>query len=82
MATDDSHAKSDTSDYSATKAPENAPHVESRPKPRDHTLTPGGAHGAAAGIGISDVDPDSLPGRALDPGQQWFGKTRDERPGD
>lgn len=82
MTSDDSRAKSDTSDYSATKAPENAPHVTSQPKARDHTLKPGGAHGAPMGIGISDIDPERLPGLALDPGQEWFGNTRDERPGD
>jgi hypothetical protein len=82
MTIHESDAKPETSDDSATKAAENAPQVESRARARDHTLKPGGAHGAPVGIGIPDVDPDSLPGRALDPEQEWFGNTRDERPGD
>ena len=43
MATDETGGKkSETSDYSATKAPENREHVESDAPPQRTTLTPGG----------------------------------------
>jgi hypothetical protein len=72
-----SDAKAETHDSSGTKGPEDTEHVEPQPRSHDDTLKPGGSHGAAAGVGMSEVDPDALPGRALDPGQEWFGGTRD-----
>ena len=59
--------KSDTGDYSATKAPENAEHVESKPRNRNDTLKPGGAHAATAAVGMTALDRDSVPNGATDP---------------
>lgn len=71
MATD--AKKSETSDYSATKAPENAEHVESKARTRDDTLKPGGAHGATAAVGMTELDRDSVPNGATDPRQTDYG---------
>lgn len=65
--------KSDTSDYSGTKAPENAEHVESKSRSREDTLKPGGSHGAKTGIGMSELDRDTVPNGATSPGQTDYG---------
>ena len=79
MATNDRVGKSpETSDYSATKAPENREHVESEAAPTASTLKPGGSHGAAADVGMSGIDLNSIPSRAVDPGFELFGNTRNE----
>ena len=72
MATD-SEKKSETSDYSGTKAPENEEHVQSRIRSRDSSLTPGGAQGAKAAIGMSELDRESVPNGATSPGQTDYG---------
>jgi len=69
----DSEKKSETSDYSGTKAPENAEHVESRFRSRDDTLKPGGSHGATVPVGMSELDRDTVPNRATNPGQTDYG---------
>jgi hypothetical protein len=51
---------SDTGDYSATKAPENREHVESKRQSNDSSLKPGGSRGAPMDVGMSSVDPDSI----------------------
>jgi hypothetical protein len=51
----------DTTDYSATKAPENKDHVESRTTSGDSRLTPGGAHGAPVEVGMSGLDRRTVP---------------------
>jgi hypothetical protein len=56
----------DTAEYSATKAPENKEHVESRSPSGDPRLLPGGAHGAKAAVGISELDHDQVPSGASD----------------
>ena len=76
MAADNRGGKTETSDYSATKAPENREHVESEAAPTSSTLTPGGARGAAADVGMSGVDRNTIPSRAVDPGLEHFGNTR------
>ena len=65
--------KSETSDYSATKAPENAEHVESKARDRSNTLKPGGAHAATAAVGMTELDRDSVPNGATDPHQTDYG---------
>ena len=68
------HGKtSETSDYSATKAPENAEHVESKSRSRDDTLKPGGAHAAKTGVGMSELDRETVPNGATDPRQTDYG---------
>jgi hypothetical protein len=65
VATDDpTDKKSSTSDYSATKAPENRDHVESEAQSGDPRLHPGGAHAASAGVGMQELDRDSVPSEA------------------
>lgn len=56
----------DTAEYSATKAPENKEHVESRFSAGDYRLLPGGAHGAKAAVGMSELDHDQVPSGASD----------------
>lgn len=48
--------RADTSDYSATKAPENRKHVESRKGTSDSSQTPGGPQGAPVEVGVSALD--------------------------
>jgi hypothetical protein len=68
--------KTETSDYSAPKAPENRVHVESEAAPTSSTLIPGGGRGAAADVGMSGLDRTTIPSRAVDTGRQRFGNTR------
>ena len=60
---------SETSDYSGTKAPENKEHVQSELQTSNDTLIPGGAHGARAAIGMSELDRDTVPNGATNPRQ-------------
>jgi hypothetical protein len=71
MANDE---KSATSDYSATKAPENKEHVQSELQTSDDRLIPGGAHGARAPVGMSELDRDTVPNGAANPGQTDYGQ--------
>jgi hypothetical protein len=82
MATNETGGrKSETGDYSATKAPENREHVQSDAPPQRMTLKPGGAHGATAPVGMSEIDLRTIPGRAADPRLEDFGETRDNEQG-
>ena len=56
--------KPDTTDYSATKAPENREHVESRARVKDDTLLPGGPHRATAEIGMQELNREDVPTEA------------------
>jgi hypothetical protein len=64
--------QSQTGDYSGTKAPENKEHVESTFRHRGDSLKPGGSHGARAGVGVSELDRDTVPNGATDPGQTRY----------
>jgi hypothetical protein len=59
--------KHDTTDYSASKAPDNRAAVESRLAGDDARLTPGGAHGSPEEIGMSAMDRRAVPSEALPP---------------
>ena len=59
--------KHDTTDYSASKAPETRPAVESRVPAGDSRLLPGGAHGSPADVGMSAVDRADLPSGGTTP---------------
>ena len=50
-----------TSDYSATKAPENRPHVESAMPTDDPRGRPGGAHGAPVSVGMDALHGETVP---------------------
>lgn len=53
-----------TGDYSATKAPENRDHVESKVSTADPSQLPGGASGAPVDVGASGLDRAMLPDEA------------------
>ena len=50
----------DTGDYSATKAPENREHVESKRQSNTPSLKPGGSRGAPMDVGASSLDADTI----------------------
>ncbi len=76
MANDDRARKQpDTSEYSATKAPENRDHVESVPR-GDAAQTPGGQQGAEAESGMSGLDRDTVPSQGDDLGLTDQGSNR------
>jgi hypothetical protein len=60
-------SKTDTTDYSASRAPENRPSVESRATSGDRRLIPGGAMGSPAEVGMSGMDREQVPSKALRP---------------
>jgi hypothetical protein len=73
--------EADTSEYSATKAPENRDHVESAPG-GDPAQTPGGQHGADAQSGMSGLDRATVPSHGDDLGlTDQGGNRRGERQG-
>jgi hypothetical protein len=51
--------EADTGDYSATKAPENREHVESKWQSNHSSLKPGGPRDAPTDVGMSSLDPDT-----------------------
>ena len=61
--------KEDTSEYSASKAPETRRESEERESTPDERLTPGGVHGAAADVGMSGMDRKDVPSGAAKPAQ-------------
>jgi hypothetical protein len=69
----------DTSEYSATKAPENRDHVESAPG-GDPAQTPGGRQGADAESGMSGLDRDTVPSHGDDLGLTDQGNNREGEP--
>ena len=64
--------KKDTSDYSATKAPETRQHAEEQAPddPTDWRLIPGGRHGSPELIGMDALHRGQLPGRAEKPAEK------------
>jgi hypothetical protein len=56
----------ETSDYSATVAPENREHVTSQTTTADPSLIPGGTHGAPADPGMSGLHREDVPSQADD----------------
>ena len=54
----------DTSDYSATLAPENRQHVISRAMAANPSLIPGGPHGAPVDVGMSGLHGEDVPSQA------------------
>jgi len=61
--------KHDTTDYSASKAPETRSEAVEAHGPSDSTLVPGGAHGSSADVGMSGMDRNDVPSRASKPAQ-------------
>ena len=63
-------ARGETTDYSATKAPENREHVESTAPVRDSRQKPGGANGTPADVGMSALHRRDVPSMANDQDEQ------------
>jgi hypothetical protein len=63
----------DTSEYSASKAPETKREAEERETTTDTRLLPGGARGAHADVGMSAMDHADVPSEALRPRTELFG---------
>ncbi len=64
MADDKPGGKKDTSEYSASKAPETKVSAEERDGVHDPRLHPGGSTGAPVDPGMSSLDRDDVPGGA------------------
>ena len=60
--------KHDTTDYSASKAPETRAAVESREGNTDPNARPGGPLGASADVGMSGMDRADTPSGGVVPG--------------
>ena len=63
----------DTTEYSASKAPETKRAAENEEPTHDARLTPGGATGAPVEIGMSAMDHEQVPSEALPPRVEQFG---------
>ena len=64
-----SGGKGDTTDYSASKAPETRREAEERESTPDARLIPGGANGSPSDVGMSGMDREDVPSRAAKPDQ-------------
>ena len=67
--------KTDTSEYSATKAPETRKKAEERETTTDMRLIPGGELGSPSAQGMAGLDRDDVPSGADDTGQTRYGDT-------
>jgi hypothetical protein len=63
----------DTTDYSASKAPETAAEATEQVTTTDPRLIPGGGHGAHADVGMSAMDRADVPSGAEKPDQLSVG---------
>ncbi len=59
----------ETSDYSASKAPETRREAEERESTPDARLIPGGANAAPSDVGMSGMDREDVPSGAAKPDQ-------------
>ena len=72
-------ARTDTSDYSSSKAPETREHADERTGHLDDArLIPGGARGTVQPQGIDALDRPTVPSGAADPGLTRHGDSPDE----
>jgi len=65
--------KNDTTEYSASKAPDTKAEAEEPEPYSDLRLIPGGRRGARAEIGMSAMDRNDVPSEAREPGQTRYG---------
>jgi hypothetical protein len=65
----------ETSDYSATVAPENREHVTSRATSADPALIPGGLHGVPVDPGMSELHREDVPSQAEDLDLTQYGES-------
>jgi hypothetical protein len=70
--------KHDTTDYSASKAPETREAVESREPSGDPRLIPGGPTGSKEEVGMSGMDREQVPSKALRPDELDMGHRSEE----
>lgn len=63
----------DTTEYSASKAPETAAEAEEPQTYSDLRLIPGGRRGARAEVGMSAMDRSDVPSEAREPGLTRYG---------
>ncbi len=66
-------SEKDTSEYSASKAPETKAEAEEPLPYSDMRLIPGGRLGSPAELGMSALDRDDVPSEARDLGQTRYG---------
>lgn len=69
----DDQKKPDTSEYSASKAPETRREAEEQETVRDFRLIPGGRRGSEHAIGMSAMDRDEVPNHGENPKVEKFG---------
>ena len=69
--------KPDTSEYSASKAPETKREAEEQETVRDFRLIPGGKRGSEQSIGMSAMDRDQVPNHGDNPKMEKFGDSPD-----
>jgi hypothetical protein len=72
--------REDTTDYSASKAPETRREAEEEESTPDDRLVPGGAHGSPAGVGMSAMDRKDVPSGAAKPDQLRAGDSPKDTP--
>jgi hypothetical protein len=70
--------RKDTTPHSGSKAPETRNEAEEREGPSDDRLRPGGTRGAAADVGMTNVDRDTTVSGGRTTGQERHGETREE----
>jgi hypothetical protein len=70
--------KPDTSEYSASKAPETRREAEEATTTHDSRLIPGGDHGATVEIGMSAMDRSEVPSEARPAGSTPHGDWPDD----
>ena len=73
----DDNKKPDTSEYSASKAPETRREAEEQETVRDFRLIPGGKRGSEQAIGMAAMDRDDVPNHGENPGLEKFGDSPD-----
>lgn len=73
----DEKKKPDTSEYSASKAPETKREAEEQETVRDFRLIPGGRRGSERAIGMSAMDRDEVPSHGENPKIEKFGDSPD-----
>ena len=66
--------KADTTDYSASKAPETRAEGEERESTPDERLLPGGAQGSPVSVGMPAMDRADVPSGAAKPEELDMGK--------
>ena len=67
--------KKDTSEYSASKAPDTRKEAEEKKSVKDWRLQPGGENGSPTQQGMAALEREDVPSGATDSGQTRYGDT-------